>query len=226
MKNLPSKIAVSMTITLLITFTSALNAQTIEKQKTVKVTNGKIMAAVSINDSIKVYHVIEQMPQFPGGKTALSNFIEENIKYPRSNAQGRVVVHFVVTSKGKVERAEVIRSLTTECDKEAIRVISMLPNFIPGKQNGENVAVWYTLPITFKIKDRLKSSVYQEHSFGEITDNTKPIYFIDEKPATEAEFKALNPQSIKELKVLKDAAATAPYGSRAIGGVVLITLKK
>ena len=84
------------------------------------------------------------------------NFISRNIKYPvsafRNGIQGKVILRFVVSKTGKVVRVEVIRSLSPECDKEAIRVIELLPDFIPGKLNGENVSVWYTMPITFKLQ--------------------------------------------------------------------------
>ncbi len=104
----------------------------------------------------KIYQVVQQMPQFPGGETGLLNFICRNIKYPvnaqQNRIQGRVIVRFVVSKTGQVDRVEVIRSLFSDCDKEAVRVIKLLPKFIPGKQNGENVAVWYTLPISFKLQ--------------------------------------------------------------------------
>lgn len=178
----------------------------------------------------KVYQVIEQMPVFPGGEEALMKFISKNIKYPvkaqQNRIQGRVIVRFVVSKTGQVDRVEVIRTLDPDCDQEAIRVIKLLPNFIPGKQNRKDVSVWYTLPITFKLESSPKNSVYKEHASSEIIDGSKPLYLIDEKPATEAEVKALNPQDIKEVKVLKDATATALYGSRAANGVVLITMKK
>ena len=102
-----------------------------------------------------VYNVVEKMPQYPGGETALLNYINKNIKYPKTaqdkGIQGKVILRFVVNSTGKVERAEIIRSLYPACDKESLRVIKSLHNFTPGEQKGEKVAVWYTLPITFKI---------------------------------------------------------------------------
>ncbi len=116
-----------------------------------------------------VYTVIEQMPQFPGGEKELLKFIANNIKYPvvaqEKGIQGRVIVRFVVSKTGQVDRVEVIRSLDSDCDKEAVRVIKLLPKFIPGKQNGENVAVWYTLPITYKLtidnKNENNEKIYQ-----------------------------------------------------------------
>jgi len=104
----------------------------------------------------KVYTVIEQMPQFPGGEAELLGYIGKNLKYPviaqENGIQGKVIVRFVVTKNGSVDKVEVVRQLDPACDREAIRVIRSLPKFIPGKQNGVNVSVWYTLPITFKLE--------------------------------------------------------------------------
>jgi Ca-activated chloride channel family protein len=104
----------------------------------------------------KIYTVVEQMPQFPGGETALMNYIAQNLNYPKTaqdnGIQGKVIVRFSVEKDGSISKVEVVRSLDTACDKEAIRIIKSLPKFIPAKQNGVNVAVWYTLPIIFKLK--------------------------------------------------------------------------
>jgi len=108
-------------------------------------------------DSIgnNIYSVIEVIPEFPGGEEKLLKFINKNLKYPEiskaNHIQGRVILRFVVNSMGNVEKAEVIRSLDPECDKEALRVINSLPTWIPGRQNGVNVSVWYTLPINFSL---------------------------------------------------------------------------
>ena len=102
-----------------------------------------------------IFTVVEQMPQYPSGESELLNFVDKNLKYPESaiknKIQGKVVLRFVVTEKGAVDKVEILRSLDPACDKECIRVIKTLPKFIPGKQNGVNVNVWYTIPIIFKI---------------------------------------------------------------------------
>ncbi len=104
----------------------------------------------------KVFTAVEQMPQFPGGEVELMKHIQRNLKYPpvamENNIQGRVVVQFVVTKTGKVGEVKVVRSKDPDLDKEAVRVVKTLPDFIPGKMNGQAVAVWYTLPITFKLQ--------------------------------------------------------------------------
>lgn len=104
----------------------------------------------------KVYTVIEQMPIFPGGEQELLNYINKNIKYPviaqENGIQGKVILRFVVSKTGAVDKVEVVRSLDPACDKEAVRVVKTLPRFVPGKQNGVNVSVWYTLPVTYRLE--------------------------------------------------------------------------
>ena len=107
-------------------------------------------------DDNKVFDVVEQKPQFPGGDAALLKYIGENIRYPaaaqENGVQGRVVVKFVVTKTGKVGEVQVVRSKDPDLDREAVRVVKNLPAFIPGKMNGHAVNVWYTLPVTFKLQ--------------------------------------------------------------------------
>lgn len=104
----------------------------------------------------KPYVAVEQMPQFPGGDAELLSFIAKNLHYPtiaqENGIQGKVYIRFVVSATGAVKDVQVLKSLDPYCDKEAIRVIKSLPNWIPGKQNGKNVPVYYTVPITFKLQ--------------------------------------------------------------------------
>ena len=107
-------------------------------------------------DDNKVFEVVEQKPQFPGGDAALLKYISDNIRYPaaaqENGIQGRVVVRFVVTKSGKVGDVQVMRSKDPDLDREAVRVVKTLPAFVPGKMNGHSVNVWYTLPVTFKLQ--------------------------------------------------------------------------
>jgi len=104
----------------------------------------------------EVFRSVEQMPQFPGGEAALMKFLQSHINYPpmaaENNVQGRVVVQFVVDKTGKVGEVKVVRSVDKDLDKEAVRVCKSLPKFTPGRQNGQAVSVWYTLPVTFKLQ--------------------------------------------------------------------------
>lgn len=103
----------------------------------------------------KPYEAVEQMPTFPGGEAELMRFIRDNLKYPviaqENGIQGRVILRFVVSKTGAIENVTVLRSLDPTCDKEAIRVVKSMPKWIPGKQNGNNVPVYFTLPVVFKL---------------------------------------------------------------------------
>lgn len=104
----------------------------------------------------KVFTHVEQMPQFPGGDAELYKFINNNLNYPamaiENGVQGKVIVQFVVTKDGSVGNVKVARSVDRDLDNEAVRVCKKLPKFIPGKQNGQPVNVWYTLPVTFRLQ--------------------------------------------------------------------------
>lgn len=109
----------------------------------------------------KVFNSVEEMPQFPGGMAGLMQNLMKNLKYPESaiknDIQGSVIVRFVINKDGSIGEANVLRGVDPALDAEAIRVVKNLPNFIPGKMGGKPVAVWYTLPISFKMKDDNKS---------------------------------------------------------------------
>ena len=104
----------------------------------------------------EVFRSVEQMPQFPGGEAALMKYLQSHINYPpmaaENNVQGKVIVQFVVDKTGKVGEVKVVRSVDKDLDREAVRVCKSLPKFTPGRQNGQPVSVWYTLPVTFKLQ--------------------------------------------------------------------------
>lgn len=102
-----------------------------------------------------IYQVVEEQPLFPGGMDKMAEFLQANIKYPalckKEGIQGRVVVQFVVNKDGSICDAKVVKSAHPQLDAEAIRVISSMPRWIPGKQKGKNVRVRYTLPVHFRL---------------------------------------------------------------------------
>ena len=107
-------------------------------------------------EETKVFDVVEQMPQFPGGPNALFEYLSKNIKYPvvaeENGIQGRVIVTFVVERDGSITDVKVVKSVDPSLDKEAQRVVKSMPKWIPGKQNGSPVRVKYTVPVTFKLQ--------------------------------------------------------------------------
>ena len=107
-------------------------------------------------DDNKVYDVVEQMPSFSGGPSALMQYLSSNIKYPvkaeEKKIQGRVVCTFVVERDGSITDVRVVNSVDPSLDKEAIRVVKSMPKWIPGRANGKPVRVKYTVPVTFRIQ--------------------------------------------------------------------------
>lgn len=107
-------------------------------------------------EETKVFDVVEEMPQFPGGPSALFEYLSKNIRYPvvaeENGVQGRVIVTFVVERDGSITDVKVIKSVDPSLDKEAQRVVKSMPHWIPGKQNGSAVRVKYTVPVTFRLQ--------------------------------------------------------------------------
>lgn len=99
--------------------------------------------------------VVEEMPMFPGGDSALIAYIVRNIRYPENakakSIQGKVIIRFCVTATGSVDRISVLKGVSSELDAEAVRVISTIPAFTPGKQGGRAVPVWYMVPVNFSL---------------------------------------------------------------------------
>ena len=100
---------------------------------------------------------VEQMPTFPGGEVEMQKFIRDNLRYPvvaqEAGIQGRVTLRFVVSKTGAIENVTVVRGIDPSCDKEAVRVVKSMPKWIPGKQNGLNVPVYFNLPIQFRLQN-------------------------------------------------------------------------
>ena len=105
----------------------------------------------------EIFNHVEQMPQFPGGEAALMKWLNENIIYPTIAAeqgiQGRVNLRFVVTPDGSIDDVQVVKGLDPSCDKEAQRAVKKMPKWIPGKQNGNPVFVYYNLPVLFRLQN-------------------------------------------------------------------------
>ena len=115
-----------------------------------------------------IFQVVEEMPKFPGGLQEAMVFIGKNIKYPveaqQAKIEGRVIVRFVVGRDGSVSDVEVMRGVSPELDAEAVRVVSMMPKWIPGKQRGKAVAVKYTMPIMFRLQTPAQEQKKEEET--------------------------------------------------------------
>lgn len=102
------------------------------------------------------FQVVEDMPRFQGGEAALMKYLSGHIHYPElakeTGIQGTVFIKFVIESNGRIDRVRVLRGIGGGCDLEAIRVVKNMPKWVPGKQRGKPVAVFFTLPVKFKLQ--------------------------------------------------------------------------
>lgn len=104
----------------------------------------------------KIYDKVDQMPEFQGGHEELISFLVKSIQYPdeakKKGTQGKVFVNFVVGKDGSITNAKILKAVDPLLDAEALRVINAMPKWIPGKDKGKEVAVQFTLPISFALK--------------------------------------------------------------------------
>lgn len=112
-----------------------------------------------------IFTVVEKMPEFPGGQKAMYKYLGENIKYPQkakeNGIQGTVFISYVIEKDGSVSHAKILRGVEKSLDKEAIRVVTGMPKWKPGKQRGEAVRVQYNLPIKFTLDDKKEKKAEQ-----------------------------------------------------------------
>jgi protein TonB len=104
----------------------------------------------------KPFIIVKEMPSFPGGESALLQYVTDHIKYPEdalmNRIQGTVILRFVVSSTGEIKDVELMRGVDPLLDNEAIKVISGMPHWKPGKQDGRAVPVYFNIPVVFRIK--------------------------------------------------------------------------
>ena len=128
----------------------------------------------------EVYSVVDTMPQYPGGDSALMTFIARNIDYPiaarMDGVKGKVYVGFVVNSMGKVENIRILRGIRADLDSASVDVMKKVGDWKPGILNGKNVSVSYTLPVRFEIREGSQSDLVNGGS-----ENDKSVYTVVEK---------------------------------------------
>ena len=105
----------------------------------------------------QIFTDVEQPAEFPGGQAALMKWLSTNIRYPESAQQngvsGRVIVKFVVEKDGSINSASIVKGVDKDLDNEALRVVKRMPKWQPGKNNGQAVRSYFTLPVTFKLQN-------------------------------------------------------------------------
>jgi TonB family protein len=174
----------------------------------------KVTKKVSSTDS-SIYNVPEEMPQYPGGTSALLSFIGANLKYPadakENKVEGKVFIQFVVNSEGKVQDAKVVKRLSSSCDNEALRVVNMMGRWIPGKQKGKPVNVKYTLPIMFSMGNNETASA---------DDGEKAYQKVDVLPLYPGGQSEMMKYISQNLRYPKDAAAAGMQGKIVVQFIV------
>jgi len=120
--------------------------------------NPNAAARSQASDTTQIFVIVDQHPEFPGGSQAMMDFISQNIRYPEKakveGVYGRVTVSFVVEKDGSTSNVEVIRGVDPELDKEALRLVRSMPKWMPGKKQGQDVRVRFTLPVQFRLPDQ------------------------------------------------------------------------
>ena len=126
------------------------------KNTTISSNDLKVKITFPAEEKDSVYNQPEVMPEYPGGMDALMKYLSGNIKYPEQakekNIQGRVLVTFIVEKNGSISDVKVVKGIGNGCDEEAVRVISAMPKWKPGMQNGKKVRVSFAIPISFKLQ--------------------------------------------------------------------------
>jgi len=122
----------------------------------------------SLLNNTNIFVVVEEMPEYPGGKPAMSKYVAENIQYPTNayldQIEGRVYLTFVVEKNGEITDVRSLRGIGHGCDEEAIRIVQNMPNWNPGKQRGIPVRVQYNLPVLFVIGEEAKQQMNEANN--------------------------------------------------------------
>ena len=190
-------------------------------QDTVKVSKDEKKDALVVTgvkskeeEEIVIFEVVEQMPEYPGGMSALQKYLSEKIAGSpmKGKAGGRVMVGFTVAETGKIQDVRVLQSDEASLNQEAERIVSEMPDWIPGKQRGRPVPVKYTVPIRF----------------GNIrfAENKQPLIFADGKEISMDAMEKLDPSTIESISVLKDSTSIKVYGKRGANGVILVNTQR
>ena len=165
-------------------------------------------------EEIVIFEVVEQMPEYPGGMSALQKYLSEKIAGSpmKGKAGGRVMVGFTVAETGKIKDVRTLQSDEASLNQEAERIVSEMPDWIPGKQRGRPVPVKYTVPIRF----------------GNIrfAENKQPLIFADGMEISMDAMEKLDPSTIESFSVLKDSASIKVYGKRGANGVILVNTQR
>jgi len=178
----------------------------------------------SLSTTDSVYAVVDKEPEFPGGNEAKFKFLAEKLSYPaeakEANKQGRVIVQFVVKETGKVTNVKVVKSVSPSLDKEAIRIVSLFPDWTPGELNGKKVSCYQLVPVTFKVDVLLE---FEKPKLVVIDDLKMPLNFdINVLNGSEIDTGYIKKPTTDEIRT----QLIKKYGSIAKYGVIEVYTKR
>jgi hypothetical protein len=212
-------------------------------QRVIFIKMDRKLNGASLDTKVKVesnndvpYSIVDKVPVYPGcsgDQTTLRKCLQENISnYINKNFNAdlanhlnlqsgvkRIFVLFTINKEGIITGIRA-RAPHIKLEEEAIRVIKLLPKMIPGKENGENVGVKYSLPIAFNVED--KNQKQKNVTLKDIATKNQPIYILNGKEISKEEMSKIDPKSIKSMNVLKGESAIKKYGEEGKNGVIEI----
>ena len=165
----------------------------------------------------QIFTVVEELPEFPGGTSALMHFLQSNLRYPvtakNAGIQGTVFVSFVVEPDGSISNINVLRGIGGGCDEEAVRVVGMMPKWEPGRQRGEAVRVQFNLPVRFVLEQdtAAKESALRENAY----------FYLDGELYSSKDLEGvmndlITPDEIESLDVIAGEIAMETYGKERV----------
>ncbi len=192
-----------------------------------------------------IFETVEENPQYPGGVKEMYAFISSKLKYPleavKNKVSGKVFAKFIVRKDGSISDIKILKGIGYGCDEETVRVISQLPPWKPGKQNGEPVNVMFTMPVNFEMRDEKSVEVLMvENKSAQVfkiptsnaafrirgINDSENLFIVDGKEIKKEDINQLEPDSIYSVTVLKDESAVKIYGEKGRNGVIIISTKR
>lgn len=192
---------------------------------------------VSPDSTDKVYTVVEQQAEFPGGFRGLTTYLAQNLKYPteaqRTKVQGKVFLAFVINQDGSISDIQVLKGIGYGCDEEAVRVVSRMPNWEPGKQNGKAVHSRFNIPIAFsldgeplpdvdnrksiviRVKNQRRGTVVPLNEFMPIIINNGRVTYFETNKNLQLE--------VNDFQWVPLEIAKSRYGELGKNGAILLT---
>ena len=182
----------------MVTYTG--NARRLFSTNIAKVTSNDLSSITTVNEEVEeieeeeIFTVVETQPQFPGGEDSLYSFIYSNLRYPQeaidNGIEGNVYITFVIEKDGSITNIKILRDIGYGCGAEVVRVLKMMPKWIPGSQRGKPVKEQFNIPIKFELKDEDNAKHTDETSLlkNDSTSNNTVIRVIfdsDKQPQEE-----------------------------------------